>query len=181
MTWMRPALLTLLLALSLAAVGCGGGENVSAPAGQTQGPARLAPEDAAGYIGVDSNLDSAQWQQLQGLLDRFPDGDRVVDWLVKELGEEDVSWKDDIQPALGPVTAFALLAEEKQPVVLVQPSDRAKLDALLAKSDEREVTADLEDGWVAVARTQAHLSRRSTSAARRSRATGPHTHRSARV
>jgi Protein of unknown function (DUF3352) len=157
MTWMRSALLTLLLALALAAVGCGGGENVSAPAGQTQEPARLAPGDAAGYIGVDTNLDSAQWQQLEELLERFPDGDRVVEWIVKELGEEDVSWEDDIQPALGPVTAFVLLAKERQPVVLVQPSDRSKLDALLAKSDEQEVTADLEDGWVAVANKQAHL------------------------
>jgi hypothetical protein len=154
---MRPALLTLLLALALAAVGCGGGENASAPAGQTQAAAGLAPGDAAAYVGVDTDLDSAQWAQLQKLLDRFPDGDRVVEWIVKELGEEDVRWEDDIQPALGPVTAFVLLAKEQQPVVLVQPADRAQLDELLAKADEPQVAADLEDGWVAVARTQAHL------------------------
>jgi hypothetical protein len=158
MVSMRPALASLLLALTLGlAAGCGGGENVVQTAAATDGAAQLAPRDSAAYIGVDTDLDSAQWQQLQELLDRFPDGDQLVQKIVDEAGKDGVSWNDDVKPALGPLTAVVLLRGKAQPVVLVQPEDRAKLDALLAKSDEQQVSTDLEDGWVAIARTQAEL------------------------
>ena len=154
MTSMRH-LLMLLFAAALLAAGCGGGENLTGPAARTQSAAALAPADSAGYVGVDTNLDSTQWGHLEVLLDRFPDGDRLIDWLVDELDDEGASWEQDVQPALGPVSAVVLRGRE--PVVLVQPEDRAALDALLAKADARQVTADLEDGWVAIARTQAQL------------------------
>jgi hypothetical protein len=153
---MRVAL-TTLFALALLVAGCGGGENASAPAGAVQDAASLAPADAAGYVGLDTDLDSAQWEQLQELLDRFPDGDRLLQEIVDELGDEGVSWEEDVQPALGPVSAVAVLGENNNAVVLVQPDDRSKLDALLDKADDEQVTADLEDGWVAVAEEQAHL------------------------
>jgi hypothetical protein len=158
MVSMRPALVSLLLVVTLGlAAGCGGGENVVQTTGAaTDGAAQLAPRDSAAYVGIDTNLDSAQWQQLQELLDRFPDGDQLVQKIVDEAGKDGVSW-DDVKPALGPLTAVVLLRGKSSPVVLVQPEDRAKLDALLAKSDERQVSTDLEDGWVAIARTQAEL------------------------
>ncbi len=156
MTSMRH-LLMLLVAAALLAAGCGGGENLTGPAARTQSAAALAPADSAGYVGVDTNLDSAQWGHLEVLLDRFPDGERLIDWLVDELDHEGASWEQDIQPALGAVSAVVLPARGREPVVLVQPEDRAALDALLAKADARQVTADLEDGWVAIARTQAQL------------------------
>jgi hypothetical protein len=153
---MRVAL-TTLVALALVAAACGGGETASAPSAATQSGAALAPADAAGYVGVDTDLESGQWHQLQELLDRFPDGDRVLEWFADELGDEGVSWEEDVQPALGPVSAVVVLGDDNDTVVLVQPDDRTKLEALLAKANEEQVTADLEDGWVAVAEEQGHL------------------------
>ena len=155
---MRPALLLLALALLLA--GCGGGANAEQPAARTGAAAAIAPGDAAAYVGVDSDLDSSQWKQVQELLGRFPDGDRLIQSIVDEIGKEGVSWEDDVQPALGSLTALVVLKGQESPegpVVLTQPADRGKLDALLAKADEPTFTAELEDGWVAIASKQASL------------------------
>ena len=47
------------------------------------------------------------------------------------LGEQGVDWTNDIRPAIGPELVVVATAN-REPVVLVQPSDEAKLDALLA-------------------------------------------------
>ena len=71
------------------------------------------------------------------------------------LGEQGVDWTNDVRPAIGPELVVVATAD-KEPIVLVQPADEAKLDALLAKGDTTYVRADV-DGWEALAQSQAAL------------------------
>src|SRR5918995_5035975 len=149
----RPATVLACL-LALAVIGCGGSDETSATGGDSA--AGIAPASAAAYVAVDSDLDSDQWQQAQELLDRFPGKDRLLAELREELGEEDIDWERDIDPALGPETAIVVLDGENDVVGLTKPDDRAKLDALLRRLNEdgdsdyvlREI-----DGWTAIADT----------------------------
>ena len=94
----------------------------------------------------------------RALLGKFPDGDRAVEWILGELGGKGVDFEDDVKPALGPETDFVALdvTGEGKVVGLTQPDDGAKLDALLAKSDEPLVSREI-DGWVAFSDSEANL------------------------
>jgi hypothetical protein len=143
-------------ALVLVLAGCGGSDSASVSGIGTESAATVAPASAAGYLAIDTDLESEQWQQAQALVDRFPGRERVYDWIEQELGEEDVDFERDVEPALGPETAFVFLKSADEVVVLTQPDDKAKLEALLERSDEPYVTREIE-GWTAVAETAAVL------------------------
>ena len=153
----RPAIV-LACALALFLAACGGSEETSATGGESA--AAIAPGNATAYIAIDTDLDSDQWEQAQELLDRFPGRERLVGLIQEELGQEDLSWEEDIDPALGPETAIVVLGAENDVVVLTQPDDRAKLDALLARLDEEDdqdtVVREIDD-WTAIAETEAVL------------------------
>ena len=155
---MRAVLVGLLAALAVVTVGCGGditsSDAVGAPGAMA---AQLTPADATAYVAVDTDLDSAQWQQVKELADAFPARQQLVAAILDGLGEENLDWERDIDPALGPQTAVVFTAGSDDPVGLTKPDDRAKLDALLAKDDAKAVATELEDGWVAIAETQAQL------------------------
>ena len=153
----RPATVLACL-LALAVIGCGGSDETSATGADSA--AGIAPANAAAYVAVDSDLDSDQWQQAQELLDRFPGKDRLLAELREELGEEDIDWERDVDPALGPETAIVVLDGENDVVGLTKPDDREKLDALLKRVNEEEdenyVLREIE-GWTAIADTDAIL------------------------
>ena len=156
MTLVRGRLLALLLVAGLVA-GCGS-ETVEQPgASRTAGPAAMAPADAAAYVGVVTEADSAEWQAFEDLLGRFPDGDQLLSKVAEAISSEGVDWDEDVAPALGPITAIVLPRGGTEPVVLTKPSLRAKLDALLNRSSQAFETAQLEDGWVAVSGRRATL------------------------
>lgn len=145
-------LLAAAAAVALVAAGCGG----SKPAA-TADDTVPAPADAGFYVELDTDRDSAQWQQLERLLDRVPGAKQAVDGLLSDaLDEAGLDWDDDVAPALGPEVAVVLPAGSSDPVVLTQPEDEAKLEALLAKSDQKLVTREIE-GWTAVAQSEAAL------------------------
>jgi hypothetical protein len=151
------SLLALLSSsLALAAAGCGGSEG-GAAAGE-EAAASVIPAGVVGYISVDSDLESAQWDRVKAMAEKFPGRDRAVAELLTELSDEGLEWERDIEPAVGPEVAIAVLlkGDEARPVVLTQPDDEAKLKALAAKSDEMTATREIEDWW-AVAETQADL------------------------
>lgn len=133
--------LLLIAALALVA-GCGGEEEV-----RTSVAASLAPKGALALVEIDSDLDSGQWKAAQALLDRFPDGDK----LLAKLAEEDLDLEDDLDPAFGDeVVVVGLASESEEPrfVALTRPDDEGKLKELLARK------ADLETrpvrGWTAI-------------------------------
>lgn len=156
MAVMRTFLLVCLGATLLAVSGCGGAPvSTSAPRGAEA--ASVAPADTAAYVGIVTDDDSQQWQRLESLVGRFPDGDRLIGSIARQLSGQGLDWEHDVKPALGPVTAIVLLPGAKEPVVLTKPSLRAKLDALLGRTGKNTVTAPLDDGWFAVAEHQAAL------------------------
>ena len=148
----KVALVLVVAALSLPAVGCGEGSSPGAAG------ASVAPAATQVFVSVDTSFDSSEWEAGRSLLGKFPDGDRAVDWVLGELGGKGVDFEEDVKPALGPETDFVALdvAGDGKVVGLTQPEDKAKLEALLGKSDEPLVSREI-DGWVAFSDTEANL------------------------
>jgi Protein of unknown function (DUF3352) len=153
----RGLLAALLCGLALVAPACGGDEE--APE-KTLAGAEMVPADVPLFLSIDTNLNSEQWQAAQALLDKFPGRDRLLNELKKELAEDDVDFERDIRPVLGPEIGVAWLDidDDDTFVGLMQPKDRAKLNALLEKGKEPLVHTEIE-GWTVFGETQAVLER----------------------
>lgn len=152
---MRSLVLFLALGLVLA-TGCGGGAT-----GQAGGEAAgVVPADVALYLSVDTDFEGDQWQTASDLVGKFPDGSEALqDLLANFEQQEGLDFETDVKPALGPEVALvALDFEGNNFVVLTQPPDRAKLQALLAKGQDPTVTAVVE-GWTVVAERQEVIDR----------------------
>jgi hypothetical protein len=148
----KVALVSLLAMLVLPLAACGEGASPGAAG------ASVAPASSQVFVSVDTSFDSSNWQAGRALVGKFPDGNRAVEWILGELSGEGVDFEGDVKPALGPETDFVALdvTGEGKVVGLTQPDDRAKLDALLAKSDEPLVSREI-DGWVAFSDSEANL------------------------
>jgi hypothetical protein len=148
----RVALVLMLAALTLSAVGCGGASSPGAAG------ASIAPAGAKVFVSVDTSFDSANWETGRAVLAEFPDGNRAVAWLMQQLAGQGVDFEQDVKPALGPETDLVGLdlSGKGTFVGLTQPGDLAKLDALLAKANPPLVAREI-DGWVAFSDTQANL------------------------
>ncbi len=151
---LRRALPTACVLAALALVtGCAGAKSTSSSIPES---ASLAPATALAYATVTTDEGSDQWKKAASLLERIPGArDGVSGSVGSALGEQGVDWANDVRPAVGSELVVVATAD-KQPIVLVQPSDEAKLDALLAKSDTNYVRATV-DGWQALAQSQAAL------------------------
>src|SRR6185295_8228245 len=143
---------SLLAALALAP-GCAGAKSTASSIPES---ASLAPADALAYVTVTTDEGSEQWKNAASLLERIPGAENGVSGSIgSALGEQGVDWTNDVRPAIGSELVVVATAD-KQPIVLVQPTDEAKLEALLAKGDTTYVRADV-DGWQALAQSQAAL------------------------
>jgi len=146
------SLLCLLGALVLA-TGCAGAKSTASSIPES---ASLAPADALAYATVVTDEGSDQWKHAASLLERIPGAkDGVSGSIGSALDEQGVDWTNDVRPAIGPELVVVATAD-KEPIVLVRPTDEAELDALLAKGDTTYVRADV-DGWQALAQSQAAL------------------------
>jgi hypothetical protein len=146
------SVLCLLGALVLA-TGCAGAKSTGSSIPES---ASLAPADALAYATVTTDEGSEQWKNGASLLERIPGAKNGVSGSIgSALGEHGVDWSNDVRPATGPELVVVATAD-RQPIVLVQPSDEAKLDALLAKGDTAYVRGEV-DGWVALAQSSAAL------------------------
>ena len=159
---MRAAWITLLATLAFAAAGCGG-EDIGA--GQASG-AEILKAGALVYWEMESDPDSGQWQQAEELLKRFPDGEKWIAELKKELeSEEGVTWEGDVKPALGDQVAVAVYAKSMTDVSVVgmtNPEDPEKTVALVKKLDEGETEdgptfSRVIDDWVVISDKQASI------------------------
>ena len=61
---------------ALTAAGCGG--LGSAGSSTLGGAASVAPADAVAFVALDSNVSSAQWNAVDGLLRKFPAHDELL-------------------------------------------------------------------------------------------------------
>src|SRR5262245_15980551 len=105
------SLLAALATLCLLAVAAGCGSTSEAGAGAA---ASIAPASAKAVAGGDGNLDSDQWKAARDLVNRFPDGDKLLDKL-HEVGD-----------AAGD-QVFVVALDDHKAVALTQPSDASKL------------------------------------------------------
>jgi hypothetical protein len=165
-------LLGALLAavLVLLAWGCGGGgDDVAAVAGTGTVPAsaELVPADVPVFVTVNTDFASEQWTTLEALLAEFPSGDEAIASLLEQIAGEGVDVETELKPAFGPETSIAILeldesalesAENAPLVLLTQPSDGAKLEALLAEGED-EAVWQVTDGWYIVADNQQIIDR----------------------
>ena len=151
---MRTAWAVLVSTLVLVAAGCGS-EDLGA--GQANGAELLKP-GALVYWETESDPDSDQWKQVEELLGRFPDGKKWIAELKQEIESDgDVSWEDDIKPALGDRSVAAVYATSLTDVSFVgmtNSEDPDKAVALVKKlnaSDEGDdaVTRVVGD-WVVI-------------------------------
>ena len=59
-----------------------------------------APASTAIFATVDTDTEGDQWQALDALLAKFPDGKGAIDKALSEFGsEEGLSFENDIRPA----------------------------------------------------------------------------------
>src|SRR5215210_2179783 len=131
--------LVVALSVALLAAGCGGG----AGAGAGGEAAAVVPADVGLYVSVDTDFDGEQWDAASDLVRWFPGGPEALQDVLAEFEEEEgLDFEQDVKPALGPETAFALLdlGDEDSVVGLTQPEDEQKLEQLreqgmLADSD----------------------------------------------
>ena len=157
-TWAAAALLAL--ALAVATTACGG-TSTSAGGGGTDGAA-VVPADSLAYVAIDSDLSSAQWKTVDGLLNKFPGKDELLAKLRASFEKDTkANWETDVKPALGKEIDVAVFGAKPYVVGLTQPADKAKFDALVKKlnasdSGNPAVTADVS-GWTVLADTQAAI------------------------
>jgi hypothetical protein len=145
--------IVLVGVLALVATGCGASNERT---GSVPASAALAPSDAVGFVTVVTDESSEQWAKADRLLGLFPDARVEVLGAVRtELAQEDLTWKDDVAPALGDELVVVVTAAHK-PVLLVQPDSADALSALIAQSDDPLVRGTVS-GWTALAETQAEL------------------------
>lgn len=154
------AAVALLAALTLVTA-CGGSEVGAGPASS----AGVLKPGAVAYWQTVTDPESAQWQQVEELLGKFPDGDRMTAWVQQELADQGLSWEEDVKPALGTVVDVAVYrggADIPTVVALTNTENKDQLDRLVAKlndrSDEDLVTRAVED-WVAISTSDEALDR----------------------
>jgi hypothetical protein len=144
-------------AVALAAAGCGGG--TPGPGSARGGAAAVVPADTAAFVALDTDLGSGQWRALDALFQKLPQHDALLTQLRQSFERHSkLSWANDVEPALGPeldVAALPAVSGGKlQAVVLTQPADAAKLDALLGKlGGSRPLTARV-GGWTAISESK---------------------------
>ena len=145
--------LVLVAVLALVATGCGASTERT---GSVPASAALAPSDAVGFVTVVTDESSDQWAKADRLLGLFPDARvELLGAFRTELAQEDLTWKDDVAPAVGDELVVVVTAAHK-PILLVQPESADALAALIAQSDDPLVQGTVDD-WTAVAETQADL------------------------
>ena len=96
------------------AAGCGGRTTARPPAARAPPRSRLT--SAVVYATINTDVDSDQVDQLEELLAKFPDRERLLAELQKSLAEDDLSWETDIKPALGETLDLVLLDFEGRSV-----------------------------------------------------------------
>lgn len=142
-------------AASVVLAGCGGGGGNKA----ASGPASIAPGNAAAYVSVSTNFDSAGWNKAEALLDRFPGKEDILASLRSSLEQEGLDWETDVKPALGDEVDLVWTDFQgggQNIVGITKPKDVDKFNALLAKTSNPPVYEQIE-GWTVFASEQDEL------------------------
>ncbi len=159
---------SLLALIVLLAAGCGSKSSTpSAGGGSTPEGASMVRAGVIGFVSIDSDLGSSQWQKLDTLAQKFPGRDQAVAMLNQQLTKQGVDYAKDVKPALGPEVDWAFVSggssSSTKAVGLTKPADPAKFKALVAKlnassSSGRKVVYQEVGGWYALSDSQSAIS-----------------------
>jgi Protein of unknown function (DUF3352) len=165
---MRLAVAAPLAALALlVAAGCGGSSKSKQSASGGTSGAEVIPASAVAFIGVNTDLGSNQWKQVDALSKKFPGRGKAIAQIEAQMAKDGVDFKRDVKPALGPEVDFAWLdfADNGTNVVAVtQPKDDAKFAALVKKANKSDpkgtqLVMEKVGDWTALSDSQAKLDR----------------------
>jgi Protein of unknown function (DUF3352) len=147
----------------VAAAGCGGGAKSGS---SSSAGASLVRSGAIAYIAIDSDTGSDQWKQLDALAKKFPGRDLAIAGLESKLGEQGVSWEDDVKPAVGPEVDVGVVGTSQSNAsfaLLTQPKDEGKFKALVnkmnAKSSDSPAVYRKVGDWYALSQSQQMIDR----------------------
>jgi len=155
--------LTRFLAASMFVLaGCGGTTAIGT------GASDLVPASVPAFVAVDTDPGSSQWQTIDALASKFPDKQKAVDSIKRDMSKDGVDWEKDVKPALGKELDFAWLDFEQGGenfVMLIQPKDEAKFKAVVEKGNASEkdpsqrVVYEKFRGWEVLAKDQSTIDR----------------------
>jgi hypothetical protein len=151
----RVLTIAVLAAFSLVLAACGSGSSSSSSGGSPPAGASLVRSNLLGFVSIDSDLGSDQWQQFDKLWQKFPSHDSWLQQLKQELAKQNLDYESDVKPALGPEfdVGIAPTGSSDAVVGITKPDDPAKFKQLASKAGHGSpsVTRDLGDGWWAIA------------------------------
>ena len=157
---MRGVWVVLVSMLVLVAAGCG---SDSVGAGESAGAELLKP-GALVYWELDSDPDSDQWQQAEELIRRFPDGDKWLAELQKQISSKsELTW-EEVRSLLGGDAAIAVYAKsmtDVQAVGVLRPDDVEEALDLIRRINEDEpedrLVARRVGDWIAFSDKEASI------------------------
>jgi hypothetical protein len=141
--------------------GCGG--TAGAGGGAAAG---IVPAGAAAFVAIDTDSASAQWKTTDELSRRFPDRQKAIDSITRDLRKEGLDYEHDVKPALGPEIDIAWLDLDhngEDVVGLLQPEDEDAFRRLVekgnAKDPENKLFYDKVGDWEVVSEKQSVIDR----------------------
>jgi hypothetical protein len=153
---LRRHVVGLCCLVALVAAGCGGGE---VGGGAASPGAEFAPASVPAFVEINTDVDGDQWLKADALLDKFPGRQQLADSFFESL--EELSWEQDVRPALGDalhIVWLDLQSEGDNFVGFTKPQDAAKFNALLECCDDPQAHRQI-DGWTVFAETDALIDR----------------------
>ena len=138
----------------MALAGCGGTTNPSSAAGD------IVPASVPLFIAIDTDLGSSQWQTVDELASKFPDKQKAVSLIKKELSQNGLDWEHDIKPALGPEIDVVTLdfSHPEETVALMQPKDEGAFERAVKKGNAADPSSKLVyenfHGWTVMSDKQ---------------------------
>jgi hypothetical protein len=146
--------------LAFTAAGCGGSETAGS------GAAGIIPAGVSAFVAVDADPSSSQWKSVNELASKFPDKQRAVESIKKDIRDEGFDWDRDIKPALGSDLDAVWLdfVNGGQNVVgLIQPDDEDAFARALTKANAKDpsnkVVYEMFRGWTLISNNQALIDR----------------------
>ena len=167
MASMRLLRVSLVVAIALAASGCGAAKNQA-----TAGGASLVPASTPAYVSINTDLSSDQWKKVDSLLRKFPARSSLLSAAKAGL-PPGIDYAKDLKPALGPELDIVLLDLANggsNAVALTQPKDDAKFKALMDRANKADTSGSKAviskiGAWTVVSDSMAKIDRfRSESA-----------------
>src|ERR687893_199420 len=139
------AFMASVLVCALLAAGCNGDESSG---GALESSLAYVPPDTPFAVAIDTDVEGDQYQALDDVLGRFPNGDSLGRMLQGQIeqGADGVSYEDDVRPLLGnpfvvsatDPASFIDESEDDDFVAAIQVADTDALDGLIEKTEARE-------------------------------------------